>query len=257
MARPVERGRIEKMSKSKKNVVDPDPMFDQYGADAVRWFMLSDSPPERDLEWSESGIEGTWRFVNRVWRLVDSVAPAQAGAAKGSTQNPEEQTTTAPAYAGATPLDKSLHRAIAGYRRRYRRRCISTRRLPRSTALSTTSKRHRLRRRAPPQSAPCRCSSRRCCRIWPRRPGSRLAHEGLIAGQPWPEHDPALLVDDEVTIAVQVMGKLRDTLTFAKGSSKDSLEALALASEKVQRAMDGASPKKIIVVPDRLVNIVI
>ncbi len=68
---PVERGRIEKMSKSKKNVVDPDPMFDQYGADAVRWFMLSDSPPERDLEWSESGIEGTWRFVNRVWRLVN------------------------------------------------------------------------------------------------------------------------------------------------------------------------------------------
>jgi len=84
-----------------------------------------------------------------------------------------------------------------------------------------------------------------------------LGNDGLIAGQPWPSHDPALLVDDEVTIAVQVMGKLRDTLTVAKGSSKDALEALALASEKVQRAMDGASPKKIIVVPDRLVNIVI
>jgi leucyl-tRNA synthetase len=90
------RGRIEKMSKSKKNVVDPDPMFDQYGADAVRWFMLSDSPPERDLEWSESGIEGTWRFVNRVWRLVDGVAQ---GVSRLDTN-------------GA--LDKLLHRAIAG-----------------------------------------------------------------------------------------------------------------------------------------------
>ncbi|MGC1467905.1 MAG: leucine--tRNA ligase, partial [Sphingorhabdus sp.] len=75
--KPVKVGRIEKMSKSKKNVVDPDPMFDQYGADAVRWFMLSDSPPERDLEWSESGIEGTWRFVNRVWRLVDGISPSR------------------------------------------------------------------------------------------------------------------------------------------------------------------------------------
>ena len=71
------------MSKSKKNVVDPDPMFDQYGADAVRWFMLSDSPPERDLEWSESGIEGTWRFVNRIWRLVDCISPSPSGEGLG------------------------------------------------------------------------------------------------------------------------------------------------------------------------------
>jgi leucyl-tRNA synthetase len=84
-----------------------------------------------------------------------------------------------------------------------------------------------------------------------------LGNQGLIAGQPWPQHDPALLVDDEVTIAVQVMGKLRDTLNAPKGAPKDALEALALGSEKVQRAMDGASPKKVIVVPDRLVNIVI
>ena len=84
-----------------------------------------------------------------------------------------------------------------------------------------------------------------------------LGNDGLIAGQPWPSHDLALLVDDEVTIAVQVMGKLRDTLTVAKGTPKDTLEALALASEKVQRAMDSATPKKMIVVPDRLVNIVL
>ncbi|HMU21478.1 MAG TPA: leucine--tRNA ligase, partial [Sphingorhabdus sp.] len=253
---PVERGRIEKMSKSKKNVVDPDPMFDQYGADAVRWFMLSDSPPERDLEWSESGIEGTWRFVNRVWRLVDSVAPAQAGAAKGSTQNPEEQTTTAPAYAGATPLDKSLHRAIAGI-------AADIEALHFNKAVAKVHGLVNDIEKASPSASRTTAIRTLPLLVAPMLPHLAeeawvaLGHEGLIAGQPWPEHDPALLVDDEVTIAVQVMGKLRDTLTVAKGSSKDVLEALALASEKVQRSMDGASPKKIIVVPDRLVNIVI
>ena len=253
---PVERGRIEKMSKSKKNVVDPDPMFDQYGADAVRWFMLSDSPPERDLEWSESGIEGTWRFVNRVWRLVDSVAPAQAGAAKGSTQNPEEQTTTAPASAGATPLDKSLHRAIAGIAAdiealHFNKAVAKVHGLVNDIEkASPSASREAAIRTLPLLVAPM--LPHLAEEAW-----AALGNTGLIAGQPWPKHDPALLVDDEVTIAVQVMGKLRDTLTVAKGSSKDSLEALALASEKVQRSMDGANPKKIIVVPDRLVNIVI
>jgi leucyl-tRNA synthetase len=84
-----------------------------------------------------------------------------------------------------------------------------------------------------------------------------LGNDSLIAGQPWPEHDPALLVDDEVTIAVQVMGKLRDTVTVPKGMPKDQLEALAMTSEKVQRAIGGAIPKKIIIVPNRLVNIVL
>jgi leucyl-tRNA synthetase len=232
---PVERGRIEKMSKSKKNVVDPDPMFDQYGADAVRWFMLSDSPPERDLEWSESGIEGTWRFVNRVWRLVDGLEEAE-GQDKA--------------------LDKSLHRAIAGI-------AADIEALHFNKAVAKV---HGLVNDI--EKAGASASRNTAIRtlvslVAPMLPHlaeeawAALGNSGLIAGQPWPEHDPALLVDDEVTIAVQVMGKLRDTLTVAKGSPKDSLEALALASEKVQRAMDGAAAKKIVVVPDRLVNIVI
>ena len=232
---PVTRGRIEKMSKSKKNVVDPDPMFDQYGADAVRWFMLGDSPPERDLEWSESGIEGTWRFVNRIWRLVDGLEEGEGG---------------------DKALDKSLHRAIAGIGAdidalHFNKAVAKVHGLVNDIEkASPSASRTAAIRTLPLLVAPM--LPHLAEQAW-----EALGNEGLIAGQPWPSHEPALLVDDEVTIAVQVMGKLRDTLTIAKGTPKDTLEALALASEKVQRAMDGATPKKVIVVPDRLVNIVL
>jgi leucyl-tRNA synthetase len=197
--------------------------------------MLSDSPPERDLEWSESGIEGTWRFVNRVWRLIDGLQPGE-GADKA--------------------LDKSLHRAIAGIATdiealHFNKAVAKVHGLVNDIekAQPSASREHAIRT-LPLLVAPM--LPHLAEEAW-----AALGHDGLIAGQPWPAHDTALLVDDEVTVAVQVMGKLRDTLTVAKGTAKDSLEALALGSEKVQRAMDGASPKKIIVVPDRLVNIVI
>ena len=232
---PVTVGRIEKMSKSKKNVVDPDPMFDQYGADAVRWFMLGDSPPERDLEWSESGIEGTWRFVNRIWRLVDGLAEAEG----------EDKA-----------LDKSLHRAIAGIG-------ADIDALHFNKAVAKVHGLVNDIEKAKPSASRTTAIRALPLLVAPMLPHlaeeawAALGNEGLIAGQPWPLHNPALLVDDEVTIAVQVMGKLRDTITIAKGTPKDTLEALALASEKVQRAMDNAVPKKVIVVPDRLVNIVL
>ncbi len=245
----IEVGRIEKMSKSKKNVVDPDPMFDAYGADAVRWFMLSDSPPERDLEWSESGIEGTWRFANRIWRLFDSVAPAEAGAsaALGSEQ--------APASAGTTDLRKLLHRTIAG---------IGTD-IEALHFNKAVAKVHELVNAI--EKAADSADKADAIRTLARLISPMLPHlaeegwaamggEGLVAQQAWPAHDPALLIDDEVTIAVQVNGKLRDTLTVAKALDKAGLEAAALASEKVIRTLDGAMPKKVIVVPGRLVNIV-
>jgi leucyl-tRNA synthetase len=231
---PAVRGRIEKMSKSKKNVVDPDPMFDQYGADAVRWFMLSDSPPERDLEWSESGIEGTWRFVNRIWRLFDTLEDSQ-GADKS--------------------VDRLLHRAIAGMASD----------IEALTFNKAVAKVHELVNALEKASASASRSTaiRTLARlISPMLPHlaeegwARMGGAGLVASQAWPEHDPSLLVDDEVTIAVQVNGKLRDTLTVAKDLDKAGLEALALASDKIVRTLDGATPKKVIVVPGRLVNIV-
>ena len=232
---PVTLGRIEKMSKSKKNVVDPDPMFDQYGADAVRWFMLSDSPPERDLEWSEAGIEGTWRFVNRIWRLFDTLSANAVGEDAG--------------------LKKHLHRAIAGIGAD----------IEALTFNKAVAKVHELVNAI--EKAPASASRADAIRTLARLISPMLPHlaeegwvrmggEGLVVAQAWPAHDPALLVDDEVTIAIQVNGKLRDTLTLPKAADKAALEAAALASEKIVRALDGATPKKVIVVPGRLVNIV-
>ena len=232
---PVTLGRIEKMSKSKKNVVDPDPMFDQYGADAVRWFMLSDSPPERDLEWSEAGIEGTWRFVNRIWRLFDGLDVAATG---------DDPT-----------LAKLLHRAIAGVG-------ADIEALTFNKAVAKVHELVNAIEKAEPSATRSEAVLTLARLVSPMLPHlaeegwTRMGGTGLVAAEPWPSHDPALLFDDEVTIAIQINGKLRDTLTLPKAADKAALEAAALASEKVVRALDGATPIKVIVVPGRLVNIV-
>ncbi len=227
-------GRVEKMSKSKKNTVDPGPIVDQYGADAVRWFMLSDSPPERDLPWSEAGIEGAWRFVQRLWRLFDGLADASGEdiglrkLAHRTTQGVADaiealqfNKAVALLYTLANAVEKAQPSA------------------DRSDAIRTL-----LKLVAP--MAPHIAEE-----AW-----AASGNDGLIADADWPVVDPALLVDDEVTVAVQVNGKLRDTLTLAKGLDKEAAEAAALASEKIVRALDGKPPRKVIVVPDRLVNIV-
>ena len=232
---PATAGRIEKMSKSKKNVVDSDDIVDQYGADAVRWFMLSDSPPERDLEWSESGIEGCWRFVQRLWRLV-----GQTGDASGFE----------------VALDRKTHQAIAGI-------SADIDALGFNKAIAKIYDLANAIEKAAPsasRNAAIRTIVLLSAPMVPHlaeQAWEAMGGEGLIANAPWPEVDPALLVESEVTIAVQVRGKLRDTLTVAKGLGQDEMQALALASQKVQHAIDGADIRKVIVVPDRLVNIVL
>jgi len=255
--RPVEVGRIEKMSKSKKNVVDPDPMFDQYGADAVRWFMLSDSPPERDLEWSESGIEGTWRFVNRIWRLFDETADARSSRATSRDGDAAQGVSTSLDTNGGADkaIDKLLHKAIAGI-------AVDIEALTFNKAVAKVHELVNAIEKAAPSASrttAVRTLARLIAPMLPHLAEEGWAHmggAGLVSTQPWPDHDPALLVDDEVTIAVQVNGKLRDTLTVAKDMDKDALQVLALSSDKIIRTLDGATPKKVIVVPGRLVNIV-
>ena len=231
----VEIGRVIKMSKSKKNVVDPDTIIAQYGADAVRWFMLSDSPPERDLPWSESGIEGCARFVQRVWRLVSDAS----GDAQGEDVELRRKTHKTIAAVAEDIEALSFNKAVA---RLYELTGAIEKAEPGADRREATLALTKLISPMMPHLAE---------EAWHRAGG-----EGLIAEAPWPEVDPAMLVEDEVTIAVQHKGKLRDTLTAPKGASKEALEEMALASEKVQRSLDGAEVRKIIVVPDRLVNIV-
>jgi leucyl-tRNA synthetase len=232
--RPVTIGRVEKMSKSKKNTVDPEPMFDNYGADAVRWFMLSDSPPERDLPWSESGIEGTWRFVQRLWRLFD--------AETGNT--------------GDDPaIERALHRAIAGIG-------ADIDGLGFNKAVAKVHELANAIEKATPSASRDTAIETLIRLIAPMLP--HLAEEawaarglsGLVADASWPEANPALLVEDTVTVALQVNGKLRDTITVAKGTDKAEMERLAVTNAKVLTILAGATPKKVIVVPDRLVNLV-
>jgi leucyl-tRNA synthetase len=233
--RPVSVGRSEKMSKSKRNTVDPEPMVSAYGADAVRWFLLSDSPPERDLQWSEAGIEGAWRFVQRVWRLADAAADEPAG---------EEPLDLKRAVAKAV---KGVSEDIAGlqFNKAVARLYELTTAIERAPAGQRGSAVRTLVQLAAPM-VPHLAEE-----AW-----ARLHGDGLIATAPWPVADPALLVDDTVTLAIQVNGKLRDTVEAAKGLARENAEALALGSPKVQAVLGGAAPKKVIVVPDRLVNVV-
>ena len=230
----VTAGRVEKMSKSKKNTVDPEPIIQRYGADAVRWFVLSDSPPERDLEWSEAGIEGASRFAGRVWRLV------QAERGEGGDED----------------VLRAAHRAVAGVSEdlealRFNKmvaRCYEL-----AGALE----------KAKPSADRTAAIRLLVQLIAPAMPHlaeeawGLLGGEGLVADAAWPEADPALTREDSVTIAVQVQGKLRDTIELPKGTAKEGVEAAALGSDKVAKFLEGRTPKKIIVVPDRLVNLVV
>ena len=242
---PVATGRVEKMSKSKKNTVDPEPIVDQYGADAVRWFMLSDSPPERDLEWSEAGIQGSWRFVQRLWRLAGEEAERGGSTWLGGGDGTAEEKA----------LERKLHQTITAVGANIEALAFN-KAVANLYELVTA-----IEKTAPSEarSAAVRTLVLLAAPMVPHlaeEAWAALGGEGLIADALWPEADPALLVADEVTIAIQVNGKLRDTLTAPKGAPREALEEMALASEKVVRSLDGKAPRKVIVVPDRLVNLV-
>jgi leucyl-tRNA synthetase len=230
----VERGRIEKMSKSKRNAIDSDTIVERYGADAARWFLLSDSPPERDLLWSESGIEGAVRFVQRVWRLA---AGAQDG--EGADEGLDRKLHRTVAAVGEAIEGLQFNKAIAQLYE-----LVSA--IEKAPASASRSEAVRTLVKLAAPMAPHLAEE-----SW-----AALGGDGMVTEAEWPSFDPAMLVDDQVTLAVQVNGKLRDTLSAPRGLDREAAEALALASDKVQRQLNGAAPRKVIVVPDRLVNIV-
>ncbi|MBX6322482.1 MAG: leucine--tRNA ligase [Rhodospirillaceae bacterium] len=251
--RPVTVGRSEKMSKSKKNVVDPAHIIATYGADTARWFMLSDSPPERDLEWTEAGIEGAWRFIQRLWRLVDGLLaklPAAGTPQPGAFDEP------------ALALRRAAHRAIAAvtddiekfrFNRAVARLYELANAIEAVPAAADAGRGWALRealetlvRLANPMMPHLTEE------LW-----TRLGHGRLLAEMPWPEAEPALLVDATVTMAVQVNGKLRATLELPRDAAAKEAESAALADAAVQRALGGRPPRKVVVVPNRVINLVV
>jgi len=249
---PVTVGRSEKMSKSKRNVVDPERIIADFGADTARWFMLSDSPPDRDLEWTDGGIAGAHRFVQRIARLVgDAVAslPAPGSDKPGSFG------------ATATGLRQIVHKAIDGVT------CdIEAFHFNRSVARI-----HELANAIGDFKADDAGDG------WAHREAletlivlsgpmmphlaeemwKALGHEGLLADAAWPVADASLIVEDSVTIAVQVNGKMRAKLELPRDGDRDAIEAAAMADDNVQRAMAGLTVRKVIVVPNKIVNIVV
>ncbi|MDP0928156.1 leucine--tRNA ligase [Paracoccus onubensis] len=223
-----------KMSKSKKNVVDPVNIVASFGADTARWFMLSDSPPERDVEWTAAGADAAYKFLSRVWRLADE--------APESGEDPA--------------LTRAAHRAIADV----------TRAIEGFTFNKAVAKLYELAN-AVGKSGAGGESRREVLRIMAQLMAPMVPHlaeevwakaggQGMVVDAPWPKADPALLEDDTVTLPVQINGKRRAEISVAKDMPKDQIEALVLADETVQRFLDGAAPKKLIVVPGRIVNVV-
>jgi len=250
--RPVTAGRHEKMSKSKKNVVGLDAIVDTYGADTARFYLLSDSPPERDLEWTETGIEGIWRYVNRLWRMVSelSVPLPPPGSAVPATLSPPvaaiRRATHKTIAAVTDDLDKfRFNRAVA----RIRELTNALDELPAAEPGAPEVLREGLETLARllgpmmPHLAE---------EMW-----QELGGNGLLADQPWPLFDSDLTRDEQVTLAVQVNGKLRATLDVPRDTAPDAIENAALALPQVSRWLDGHSPRKVIVVPNRIVNIVV
>ncbi len=242
---PVTVGRVEKMSKSKKNVIDPDAIVQTYGADALRLFLLSDTPPERDQEWTDAGVEGAWRYVGRLWRLI-----LQADADARTRPETGE---------GDRALREAAHRAIAGVAADIEAFHFNAA-VARVRTLSNALEAHRAKAG---RTALLEATGVLIVLIGPIVPHlaeelwQRTGRSGLLVDQPWPQADESLLVSGSVTIGVQVNGKLRATITLARDTPKEVAEAEALADENVIKALDGQTPKKVVVVPNRIVNIVV
>jgi leucyl-tRNA synthetase len=249
---PAVIGSVEKMSKSRKNTVDLDDFVTRYGADVARWFVLSDSPPERDVIYTDVGVDGARRFLQRIWRLVDQGADSAAtkGAPKPKSFGPE-----------ATALRRASHKALDQVAR-------SIESLRFNVAVAQVYEFANVLGSALGKAGVDFAWAQREAlefvvqMIGPMMPHlaeeswARLGYNTLLANEAWPEADPALLVDDMITIAVQVNGKRRDELTVARTADSGEIEAAALRLEPVLRALEGRPVKKVIVVPQRIVNVV-
>ena len=253
---PVEIGAIEKMSKSKRNTIDPDDIIGSYGADTARWFMLSDSPPERDVIWTEDGVQGAWRFVQKLWRLINDVlelgTPAPA-------MRPAEFSDA------ATAVRKAAHGALAKVtedieRLRFNRCIAHIYEFANALQAALADASHQ-------RTADFVYAAREAAEIMvqlfhPMMPHvaeecwDALGHRTLLATQSWPILEPGLLVEHSITLPVQINGKKRADVTVPRDADNAAIEASVLALDAIRRALDGKPPRKVIIVPQRIVNVV-
>jgi leucyl-tRNA synthetase len=243
------------MSKSRKNTVDPDDIIAAYGADTARWFMLSDSPPDRDVIWTEEGVQGAWRFVQRLWRLVGEIA---------RVRSPVER----PAQFGeaAMKVRKAAHRALA-----HTSEDIDKLRFNRCVAHIYEFANALGDAIGDIEDSPkdgldwaLREAGDILVRLFhPMMPHlaeecwAALGHHTLVASEDWPKVEAALLIEDTVTLPIQVNGRKRAEVTVSRKATSGEIEAAVLAIDAVKKALAGQSPKKVIVVPQRIVNVVV
>ena len=267
---PVEIGPIEKMSKSRRNTVDPDEIIAGYGADVARWFMLSDSPPERDVEWTERGVQGAWRFVQRLWRLVGEAAELAKSAPA------ERPAAFSPA---AMALRKATHSALArvsdDIEKLHFNVCVAAiyefaNRL--SGAIGDIGSDEGSNGGASDSGGSSltpdlRWAMNEAVNVLvqlfnPMMPHlaeecwAMLGHQKLVAEAAWPQVERDLLVEDTLTLPVQINGKKRADVTVPRDAAIADIETAVLALDAVKRVLDGKAPKKVIIVPQRIVNVV-
>lgn len=245
-------GRSEKMSKSKKNVVGLEAIVEGFGADTARLFLLSDSPPERDLEWTDGGAEGVWRFINRVWRMVTEspVALPPAGAARPDAIDPAGDAALRLVHKTIQAVTEDLegfrfNKAVARIRELVNGLGELDPALPGAPWVLRQG---------------CEAAAQLLCPMTPHLSEElwkELGHAALLVDTPWPQADAALLVDDMVTLAVQVNGKLRGTLDMPRDADRALIERAALELPAVIRFAEGKPPRKVVVVPNRIVNVVV
>ncbi|WP_267551247.1 leucine--tRNA ligase [Rhizobium rhizogenes] len=249
-------GSIEKMSKSKKNVVDPDDIIASYGADTARFFVLSDSPPDRDVIWSEAGVEGAHRFTQRMWRLVSEAADALKSAKPNPAKDGE-----------ALAISQIAHRTLKAVQGDYDKLAFNkavARIYEFVNALAAP-----LGKVAAGQADAAFVSAAReaveilIALVAPITPhlaeecSAVLGNTNMIATSPWPSYDEALVIENEIVYPVQINGKKRAELTIARDADQNAVQQAVLALDAVKSALNGQAPKKIIVVPQRIVNIVV
>jgi leucyl-tRNA synthetase len=242
------------MSKSKRNTVDPDDIIGSFGADTARWFMLSDSPPERDVIWTEEGVLGAARFVQRLWRLISDISEIKPHSA--SVSNPVR----------VLDIRKAAHRALIRTEEDVERlrfnRCVAH-----VYELSNS-----LQACLSEQTEPCDTQLTEALReagfilvqiVAPMMPHLAeecwhlLGGQGLVAEAAWPKADRDLVIENEITLPIQINGKKRADITIARDADQKTVEAAVLALDVIQKALDNQKPKKIIIVPQRIVNVVV